>query len=361
MSPRRFIACFNIEFLHSFKRPLFIALMLFLALTAFGLSSGSMQISSGDSSVGGTKAWITSEFAQTQTMAYLTLLYYAFFIAAAAGLTLLRDREVKVDVILHSTPITPGEYVWGRFFAVVGGFALVMVWQALSLAFFNHVVPNASVSEIRGPFAALSYLAPVFSLGLPFVVFYAGVSMYLGERTRSAVMVWFDPRAGVLALDAAGPKADTAVTALSKVFDGLSITPIQTMGAPGMAMTHWLMTGETPAPFTVDRECELKATDESKATVKYANHELDIGEIHDHISTGKVATKMALTWSDKASFVLTDTMVLKKVTLLDVQNQTEAVDEFDADVILTTETLRLLAADLIVALGGEYKPTEGQV
>ena len=179
--------------------------------------------------------------------------------------------------------------------------------------------------------------------------------------SRSAVMVWFDPRAGVLALDAAGPKADTAVTALSKVFDGLSITPIQTMGAPGMAMTHWLMTGETPAPFTVDRECELKATDESKATVKYANHELDIGEIHDHISTGKVATKMALTWNDKASFVLTDTMVLKKVTLLDVQNQTEAVDEFDADVILTTETLRLLAADLIVALGGEYKPTEGQV
>jgi ABC-2 type transport system permease protein len=199
MSPRRFLASFNVEFLHSFKRPLFIALMFFLALTAFGLSSGSLQISSGDSSVGGTKAWITSEFAQTQTMAYLTLLYYAFFIAAAAGLTLLRDREVKVDVILHSTPVTPGEYVWGRFCAVVGGFTIVMVWQAMALAFFNHLVPNASVSEIRGPFAVASYLTPVFTLGLPFVVFYAGVSMYLGERTRSAVMVFVLPVATLLA------------------------------------------------------------------------------------------------------------------------------------------------------------------
>ena len=58
-------------------------------------------------------------------MTYLVLLYYAFFIAVAAGLSLLRDREVKVDVLLHSTPLTPGEYVWGRFFAVLGGFVVL--------------------------------------------------------------------------------------------------------------------------------------------------------------------------------------------------------------------------------------------
>lgn len=199
MSARRLLASCGVEFLPSFRRPLFLALMFFLALTAFGLSSGNMQISSGSSSVGGTKAWITSEFAQTQTMSYLTLLYHAFFIAAAAGLTLLRDRESRVDVLLHATPLRAGEYVWGRFLAVVGAFTVILLWQAAMLALFNHAVPSAAAAEIRGAFAPRNYLVPVMTLGLPFVVFYAGVAMYLGERTRSAVMVFVLPVATLLA------------------------------------------------------------------------------------------------------------------------------------------------------------------
>jgi len=146
MSFRRFLASFDVEFWRSFRRPLFIALAVVLILSAFGLSSGKMSISSGDSSVGGTKAWITSEFAQTQMMTYYTLLFYAFFIAAAAGLTLLHDRETRVDVLLHATPLTPGEYVWGRFLAVTGGFVALMALQIAFTALFNHVVPNPSAT-----------------------------------------------------------------------------------------------------------------------------------------------------------------------------------------------------------------------
>ncbi len=198
MDPRRLGASFGVEFGHSFRRPLFIALALILTLSAWGLSTGSMRISSGDSSVGGTKAWITSEFAQTQTTTYLTLLYYAFFLAAAAGLTLLRDRETRVDVLLHSTPLTPSEYVWGRFAAVVGGFAVLLLWQLATSAFFNHVVPNAHANEIRGPFVLGHYLVPLVTIGLPFVVFFAGVSMYIGEKSRSAVLVFVLPVAALL-------------------------------------------------------------------------------------------------------------------------------------------------------------------
>lgn len=198
MSASRLAASFQVEFGHSFRRPLFIVLAIILALTAFGLSSGHMTIASGDTSVGGTKAWITSEFAQTQTMTYLTLLYYAFFIAAAAGLCLLRDRETRVDVLLHSTPLTPGEYVWGRFLAVIGAFLVLMVFQAGADAFFNHVVPNSGATDIRGPFSPLAYLTPVFTIGLPFAVFYAGLSMLIGEKSRSAVMVFVLPVATLL-------------------------------------------------------------------------------------------------------------------------------------------------------------------
>ena len=198
MSIARLSAAFDVEFWHSFRRPLFIALVIFLALTAFGLSSGKMSISSGDSTVGGTKSWITSEFAQTQMTTYLVVLYYSFFIAVAAGLALLRDREVKVDVLLHSTPMTPAEYVWGRFLAVFLSFVVVMVWQAAMLAFFNHVVPNSSAIEIRGPFSFGNYLMPALMIGVPFIVFYTGVSMYIGERTRNAVMVFVLPVATLL-------------------------------------------------------------------------------------------------------------------------------------------------------------------
>lgn len=201
MSGRRIAAAFAVEFGQTFRRPLFIALAVMLALTAWGLSSGHMQISSGDSSVGGTKAWITSEFAQTQTMSFLVLLYYAFFVAAAAGLSLLRDRETRVDVLLHSTPMTPGEYVWGRFFAVVASFTVLLAWQAGMGAFFNHVVPNPEAADMRGPFSMLSYGLPVLTMGLPFVIFFAGVSMWIGERTRSSVMVFVVP---VLVLIASG-------------------------------------------------------------------------------------------------------------------------------------------------------------
>jgi ABC-type transport system involved in multi-copper enzyme maturation permease subunit len=189
MSIRRMGAIFGVELRHSFRRPLFIILAVILALNAFGLSSGHMSISSGDSEVGGTKAWITSEFAQTQMMTFIILLYYGFFIAWAAGFTLMRDRETRVDALLHSTPLTPGEYVWGRFLAVTCGFVILMLFQVAVNSFFNHIVPNAEAKDIRGPFALMNYLRPVLTIGIPFLIFLAGASMWVGERTRNAVLV----------------------------------------------------------------------------------------------------------------------------------------------------------------------------
>ncbi len=198
MNFKRSYASFSVEFFHSFRRPLFFMLAVVIILTAFGLASGHMQISSGETSVGGKKAWITSEFAQTQTMTYLVLLYYAFFIAVAAGLTLLRDREVKVDVLLHSTPLTPAEYVWGRFWAVIGSFVALMGVQIAATAFFNHAIPNANAQEMRGPFNPMNYIVPVVTIGLPFLIFFTGMSMMVGERTRSAVLVFVLPVAALL-------------------------------------------------------------------------------------------------------------------------------------------------------------------
>jgi recombination associated protein RdgC len=126
--------------------------------------------------------------------------------------------------------------------------------------------------------------------------------------------------------------------------------------SPQAAMSSWLLEQEPPACLTVDRECELKAADESKAVVRYVRHALDTEEVKQHIAAGKLPTRLALTWDSRVSFVLTEALQLKKLTFLDsvFEGTSSEKDEgFDADVAIATGELRKLLPDLLEALGGE--------
>jgi recombination associated protein RdgC len=106
----------------------------------------------------------------------------------------------------------------------------------------------------------------------------------------------------------------------------------------------------------VDRECELKAADESRAVVRYARHALDTEEVRQHVATGKLPTRLALTWEGRVSFVLTESLQLKKLAFLEGVFETsgaERADGFDADTAIATGELRKLLPDLLEALGGE--------
>lgn len=171
--------------------------------------------------------------------------------------------------------------------------------------------------------------------------------------------IWMDMDARLLLVDASSQsKADDAVTELIKAIDGLALQLVDTQTSPASAMSTWLSTKESPANFSVDRECELKACDESKAVVKYGRHALDIDEVANHIAQGKIPTKLALTWKDRVSFVLTDGLQLKKISILDVameSDKQDSKDGFDADVAIATSELSGLLVDLIEALGGEVQ------
>jgi recombination associated protein RdgC len=119
-------------------------------------------------------------------------------------------------------------------------------------------------------------------------------------------------------------------------------------------MSEWLSSKEAPAGFSIDRECELKQPDSEKSTVRYARHTLDIDEVGEHIKQGKLPTQLALTWNNRVSFVLTETLALKKIKLLDVVIEGAAKEDggFDADVAIITGELRQLIPDLLEALGG---------
>ncbi len=178
---------------------------------------------------------------------------------------------------------------------------------------------------------------------------------------QSGTLVWIDPKAGRLVLDAGSQaKADEAMTALVGAIEGLAVLLIDTQTSPAAAMSEWLSTQDAPAGFSVDRECELKAPDESRAVVRYTRHALDTDEVRQHIAMGKVPTRLAMTWNDRVSFVLTEAMQLKKVALLDVvlENKPQAAgdakdDGFDTDMALATGELRQLLPALLLGLGGE--------
>ncbi|MDB5772569.1 MAG: recombination associated protein RdgC [Burkholderiales bacterium] len=177
---------------------------------------------------------------------------------------------------------------------------------------------------------------------------------------RRNTSVWIDPVNNWLVVDASSPtKADEVFKALLKSMDQLPIGTLRVQLSPVGAMTDWLVADEAPSGFTVDQDTELRATTEGKATVRYVRHTLEADDVRRHIAAGKQCTRLAMTWSDRVSFVLTESLTVKKVTALDVLKEnsdgmTQNDDErFDTDFALMTGELSKLMGDLVQALGGE--------
>ena len=179
---------------------------------------------------------------------------------------------------------------------------------------------------------------------------------------QSSMWVWIDPQAKFLVLDTgAQGKADEVVTLLVDSLKGFGVALLDTQTSAQAAMAHWLLTQEAPVGFTIDRDCELKAADESKSVVRYARHALDIDEVKQHVEHGKLPTKLALTWDDRVSFLLTESLQIKKIAFTDsVLDQAGDEGGFDTDVAIATGELTKLIPDLIEALGGEGRTEIGQ-
>src|SRR5574344_855324 len=178
---------------------------------------------------------------------------------------------------------------------------------------------------------------------------------------HSGMWVWIDPQAHWLVLDASAQgKADAVVSLLVEHVPGLAVALVDTAMGPQAAMAQWLLTHEAPAGVSIDQECELKASDDSKAVVRYARHPLDIDEVRQHVQAGKLPSKLALTWDGRVGFLLTEALQLKKLALLDTvleegEGGADADAGFDADVALVTGELGQLLPDLLQALGGEAR------
>lgn len=178
---------------------------------------------------------------------------------------------------------------------------------------------------------------------------------------RSNIFTWIDPVNGWLVVDAASPaKADEVIKLLLKAVDRMPLESLRVQRSPVAVMTAWLETDEAPVGFTIDQDTELRATGESKAAVRYVKHTLEPDDIRRHIAAGKQCTRLAMTWDDKISFVLTESLAIKGIKPLDVIKESDSStrndeERFDNDMMLMTGELAKMMAEVVEALGGEAK------
>ncbi|MNX26747.1 Recombination-associated protein RdgC [compost metagenome] len=173
--------------------------------------------------------------------------------------------------------------------------------------------------------------------------------------------VWLNLTDRFLVIDAASSsRADEVIGMLAKAIDPFPLENLYVAKAPASAMTGWLAEDEAPANFTIDQDTELRSSGESGAAIRYVKHSIDADDVRRHIQSGKQCTRLAMTWADRISFVLTEDLVVKRLRPLDVlRENTEDMlgsndeEKFESDLALFAGEATKLIAELIDALGGE--------
>ena len=171
---------------------------------------------------------------------------------------------------------------------------------------------------------------------------------------------WIDTKNRWLVIDAAASaRADELLGLLAKSIDPFPVESLYVTQSPAAAMTQWLTDDEAPPNLSIDQDTELRASGESGAAVRFVKHSIDPDDVRRHIGSGKQCTRLALTWADRVSFVLNESLDLKRLAPLyvikensDAISQNDA-EQFDSDFTLMAGEMAKLLADLVDALGGE--------
>ena len=177
--------------------------------------------------------------------------------------------------------------------------------------------------------------------------------------------VWFDLDNHWMIVDTgASSKSDEVIAMLAKILDPLPLLSFMTEQSPSSCMTSWLLDDIAPENFTIDQDTEMKSMTDSRISVRYANHTPEHEEITKNVTSGKTCTRLAMTWNDRVSFVLNDAGDIRRVVPLEVIaearepiNSDDAIEHFDAEMVLMFGELNGLIKDLTTSLGGEKELT----
>lgn len=179
----------------------------------------------------------------------------------------------------------------------------------------------------------------------------------------SQTQIWIDLDKQRIIVDASSSKrAEDSLALLRKTLGSLPVIPLHTEQLVELTLTEWVRNNDTPAGFMLHDEAELKAVLEEGGIAKFKKQDLASDEIATHIEAGKYVTQLSMDWQERIKFTLTDSLMLKKISLSDVLKEhnddihhDDYAQRFDADFILFTGEFSVLIDELVSALGGEAR------
>jgi ABC-2 type transport system permease protein len=186
---RRLRAIGGYEFRMQVTSAPFLALLLMLVGAVSTLNPMAM-IPGGAAAAGAERAFANSVYALSPTFAMSAFFVYPFFTALMAGLSVMRDDEAQISELVHSTPLSRGEYLWAK----CGGIA-----AALGIAVLFHLATVIAFREFgvggvaRGPLLLSAYVTAAMLFVVPTVVWIAGLSFAVGARLKSPMAVYALP------------------------------------------------------------------------------------------------------------------------------------------------------------------------
>lgn len=172
------------------------------------------------------------------------------------------------------------------------------------------------------------------------------------------VMGWIDQNNGLVVIDTSSHAVcDLFITMLVRSLPEAIFRSIATAESPSACMTAWLLDDTTPDCFDIGRSCVLESGDESRASVRFKNHALDVDDVQDHIRAGKQAKALEVSWRGRLQFTITEDLRLRGIKFLDMAfeqpSEVEAADAFDADLAITSGELTQAIKGIIEAFGGQ--------
>lgn len=142
-------------------------------------------------------------------------------------------------------------------------------------------------------------------------------------------LIWIDTIDGRLIIGSTvNDQVDSAIKALLKV-EGLGLDISSVQNWPVKQLTHWLKDDGENVPdfFTIDDAASVVIP--GGAEVTYRKADLWGVDIARRIEAGAQVTKVAMTYNERVSFVMTQAGQLRSIRALDVLKQAQAVPDVD--------------------------------
>lgn len=177
------------------------------------------------------------------------------------------------------------------------------------------------------------------------------------------IHAYIDVKANWMFVDTASAgRAEELLNVLRECIGSFPLLLPQVNNAPTAVMTSWLLHRSLPDDFELGQECELRETGEEGGVVRCRGVDLLSEEVETHLHAGKQVARLALSWDQRISLLLSEDLCLRRLRFADeLMKENEDIPEadnaarLDADFALMTDAITGLQQRVLALFGGEVE------